>query len=133
MITLLLLQRAFCATAFGGILQILLDLVLLVEAECRSTSGARLVIEAAEAPGRPLVDPGRYTAVVDLVHAGHMRHGATLVAQEETMRSHTGAPGGMRARHLVEGVDVDIGKGSNIFHRGASLLSKSVRLPKRQG
>jgi hypothetical protein len=29
---------------FGGILQILLDLLLLVEAECRSTSGARLVV-----------------------------------------------------------------------------------------
>jgi hypothetical protein len=30
----------------GGILQLLLDFVLLVEAEGRSTSGARLVIEA---------------------------------------------------------------------------------------
>ena len=29
---------------FGGILKILLDLLLLVEAECRSTSGARLVL-----------------------------------------------------------------------------------------
>jgi len=29
---------------FGGILQILLDLLLLVAAECRSTSGARLVL-----------------------------------------------------------------------------------------
>src|SRR6266567_6106254 len=85
----------------GGILQILLDLLRLVEAARRSTSGARLVIEADEAPGLQWVDPGRYAAVVDLVHAGNMRHGDTVVAQEETMRSHTGAPGGMRAMHLV--------------------------------
>ena len=90
-----------CLEVFGGILQILLDLLLLVEAERRSTSGARLVLEADEAPGLPLVDPGRYAAVGDLVQAGHMRHGDTLVAQEETMRSHTGTPRGMIAMHLV--------------------------------
>jgi hypothetical protein len=33
-------------SVFGGILQILVALGLLVEAEGRSTSGARLVIEA---------------------------------------------------------------------------------------
>ena len=71
-----------------------LDLLRLVEAARRSTSGARLVIEADYAPGLPWVDPGRYAAVVDLGNAGNMRHGDTVVAQEETMRSHTGAPGG---------------------------------------
>ena len=39
--------------------------------------------------------------VVDLVYVGNVRHGYTLVAQEETMCLHTVAPGRLRAMHLV--------------------------------
>jgi len=97
-----LLQLVYDAfEVLGVLLEILLDLLLLVNAEGRWASGTGLVIEADSSWRVPAINPARHAAAVHLGHPGHVRHGDPLVTEQEAVRPHAGASGGVIAMHLV--------------------------------
>ena len=78
-------------------------------------------------PGLPAIHPGRHTPLVDLRETGNLRDGGALVAQQEALRSRTGASCGMMGLHLLSGRDCGVAQGGAILHW---VCSRSIRWTK---